>query len=205
MAVGVYLPDDTALRETADALAIAEQSGDPVAVGSALLARGITLVLRDGPESEAGYELLAKVRAMAAAHQTPLLWVSIVDIHTALRKAQQTDVDGAIELGRAALDNLVASGDMVFRGWATTTLVEFLLRRGNDGDIAEAQAAIDTLAAVPTDPGFVLHELPLLRMRALLARAHGDDDAYRDYRDRYRTMATELGFEGHMKWVEAMT
>ncbi|MGO9155941.1 hypothetical protein, partial [Mycobacterium sp.] len=71
-------------------------------------------------------------------------------------------------------------------------------------DIAEAQAAIDTLAAVPTDPGFVLHELPLLRMRALLARAHGDDDAYRDYRDRYRDMAKTLGFEGHIAWAEAM-
>ncbi|MGO8772623.1 ATP-binding protein [Mycobacterium sp.] len=204
MAVGVYLPDDTALRETADALAIAEQSGDPVAVGSALLARGITLVLRDGPESEAGYELLAKVRAMAAAHQTPLFWVSIVDIHTALRKAQQTDVDGAIELGRAALDNLVASGDMSFRGLATTVLVESLLLRGTHDDIAEAQAAIDTLAAVPTDPGFVLHELPLLRMRALLARAQGDDIAYRDLRDRYRGMAKALEFEGHIDWAEAM-
>jgi hypothetical protein len=28
--------------------------------------------------------------------------------------------------------------------------------------------------------------------------------AYRDYRDRYRAMATSLGFEGHMKWAEAM-
>ena len=77
--------------------------------------------------------------------------------------------------------------------------------RGADGDIAEAQAAIDTLAAVPTGPGYVMHELPLLRMRALLAQACGDEDGYRDYRDRYRTMATDLGFEGHMKWAEAMT
>ena len=67
------------------------------------------------------------------------------------------------------------------------------------------QAAIDTLAAVPTDPGFVMHELPLLRMRALLARAQGDEDGYRDYRDRYRTIATDLGFEGHMQWAEEMT
>ena len=50
-----------------------------------------------------------------------------------------------------------------------------------------------------------MHELPLLRMRALLAQAQGYNDAYRDYRDRYRTMATDLGFEGHMKWAEAMT
>jgi len=25
-----------------------------------------------------------------------------------------------------------------------------------------------------------------------------------DYRDRYRALATSLGFEGHMKWAEAM-
>ncbi len=25
-----------------------------------------------------------------------------------------------------------------------------------------------------------------------------------DYRDRYRKMADELGFEGHMAWAEAM-
>ena len=72
-----------------------------------------------------------------------------------------TDIDGAIELARAALDNLIASGEKGFRGVATTVLVESLLLRGADGDIAEAQAAIDRLAAVPTDPGYVLHELPL--------------------------------------------
>ena len=37
-----------------------------------------------------------------------------------------------------------------------------------------------------------------------LARAQGDDPAYRDYRDRYRAMATSLGFEGHIAWAEAM-
>jgi hypothetical protein len=40
---------------------------------------------------------------------------------------------------------------------------------------------------------------------ALLAKAHRDEAGYRDYRDRYRALATSLGFEGHMKWAEAMT
>jgi hypothetical protein len=43
-----------------------------------------------------------------------------------------------------------------------------------------------------------------LRLRALLAQAHGDETAYRDYRDRYRAMARSLGFEGHLEWAEAM-
>ncbi|MGO9523585.1 ATP-binding protein, partial [Mycobacterium sp.] len=205
IAYGAYLPDETALRETAEALSIAEQFGDPMSVACALTARGITLIHCDSPDSEVGHDLLAKVRALALAHQYPLVAVPLVDTYTARRMGRTTDIDGAIELARAALDNLIASGEKGFRGVATTVLVESLLLRGADGDIAEAQAAIDRLAAVPTDPGYVLHELPLVRMRALLARAHGDEDGYRDYRDRYRDMATTLGFEGHMKWAEAMT
>jgi hypothetical protein len=44
----------------------------------------------------------------------------------------------------------------------------------------------------------------LLRLRALLAHGHGDEAAYRDYRDRYRAKARSLGFEGHIAWAEAM-
>ena len=60
------------------------------------------------------------------------------------------------------------------------------------------------MAALPTEPGFVLPDIWLLRLRSLLARARGDETGYRDYRDRYRAMAASLGFEGHMKWAEAM-
>ena len=76
--------------------------------------------------------------------------------------------------------------------------MEALLARGAESDLRDAQAAIDRLDGVPTDPGFVLHDSRLLRLRALLARAQGDDP-YRDYRDRYRAMARSLGFEGHMR------
>ncbi len=44
----------------------------------------------------------------------------------------------------------------------------------------------------------------LLRLRTLLARAHGDEAASRDYRDRYRAMAKALGFEGQIAMAEAM-
>ena len=52
--------------------------------------------------------------------------------------------------------------------------------------------------------GLVIRDIWLLRLRALLARAHGDDAAYADFRDRYRDMAKTLGFEGHIAWAEAM-
>ena len=113
-------------------------------------------------------------------------------------------LDGSIDLSRAALEWDFASGDRVFGGPPTAVLVEALLRRGADTDLAEAQAAIDRLATVPTEPGFVLHDIFLLRLRALLARTRGDEAAYRDFRDRYRDMAKTLGFEGHIAWAEAM-
>jgi adenylate cyclase len=93
---------------------------------------------------------------------------------------------------------------MTSRAPAVTVLVESLLKRGADGDLAEAEAAVERLAAVPTDPGFVLHELPLLRLRALLARAHCDEAGYREFAERYREMANDLGFEGHMAIAATM-
>ena len=108
-------------------------------------------------------------------------------------------------MSRGILSHLFASGEMLFRGPATTVLVESLLRRGTETDLHEARAAIDQLASVPTEPGFVLYEVALQRLRALLARANGEEAAYNDYRDHYRALATSLGFEGHMKWAEAMT
>ena len=62
----------------------------------------------------------------------------------------------------------------------------------------------DRLANLAADDGSAMLEITLLRLRALLARARGDDIAYRDYRDRYRAMAESLGFEGHIAWAEAM-
>jgi len=70
--------------------------------------------------------------------------------------------------------------------------------------VAEAQAAIERLASVPADEGLVMRDIWLVRLRALLARAHGDEARYRELRDQYRQTAKTLGFEGHIDWAEAM-
>ena len=56
----------------------------------------------------------------------------------------------------------------------------------------------------PADEDRVIRDIWLLRLHALLARAHGDAAAYAELRDRYRDMATTLGLEGHIAWAEAM-
>jgi hypothetical protein len=129
----------------------------------------------------------------------------LVEVYAARERARRGDRDEAIPLLRAAADHLFREGQLL--GWgipATGVLVETLLDRGADGDVVEAEAAIERLAAAPADEGLVIRDIWLLRLRALLARAHGDDARYRDLRDRYRDMAKTLGFEGHIDWAEAM-
>ena len=79
-----------------------------------------------------------------------------------------------------------------------------MLERGAEGDLAEAQEAIDRLANWQTGNGSAMREITLLLLHALLARARGDDVAYRDLVSRYRAMAESLGFEGHIDWANAM-
>ncbi|HTQ16265.1 ATP-binding protein [Mycobacterium sp.] len=201
----VLLPDAAARQETAEMLEIAQQSRHDFTLAYARLFRGVTLVADDGPQRNDGYVLLAAAREAAVDGRFTRMAAPIVDTAVAREKARTGDLVGAIELSRAALDAQFASGHMMSYGPATAVLVEALLQEGTASDLQEAQAAIDRLAAVPTEPGFVLLDIWLLRLRALLARAHGDEAAYQDYRDRYRAMANSLGFEGHIAWAEAMS
>jgi adenylate cyclase len=62
---GVLLPDATAVRDTAEFLAMAEQFGDDLALEIARVVRGIVLVDQDGPQREADLDLLERVRGGA--------------------------------------------------------------------------------------------------------------------------------------------
>jgi adenylate cyclase len=201
---GLIAAGTTAERDTAEALAMAEQSGDDLALDLSRTARGVTLVYQDGPEPEAGLDLLAMIRERALNQRFSMTLLPITNICTARYKAQLGEIEGAIECSRAAVEQLFGDGLSIWSPPTVAVLVESLLGRGSDADVREARAAIHRLANLPTDPGYVLHEIWLLRLEALHALALGDEARYRRYRDRYRVRATSLGFEGHVKWAEAM-
>jgi adenylate cyclase len=169
----------------------------------AQLARGIALLSSDNADRASGFDLLAEARSAALDERFILTLVPIIDLQTTAQKARTKDLDGTIALTRNIIAEQFETGATLYLGAATTVLVQSLLRRGRGADLDDAQAAIDSLAAVPTDPGFV-HELPLLRMRALLARAREDDRGYRTCADRYLAMARALEFEGHLATARAM-
>jgi zinc-ribbon domain len=161
-----------------------------------------------------GTELLDNVRfchgcgsavaapGIRAEHQQ--VSVMFADVYSAREKARQGDREGAIPLIRAGVDRLF--GEEPLRGPgipATGVLVETLLEAGTESDLAEAEATIERLAAAPTEES-ALREVWLLRLRALLALARGEGVKYLGFLNRYRNMATLLGFEGHIAWAEAM-
>ncbi len=201
---GVWSPDEAAVQETAEMLEIAEQSGDNLALACAQFVHGVALATCDGSRREHAFTLLAAARKAALRERFTLGAAMIVNVFVANEKLRTDDLDGAIELLRATLEDEYATTDMLMCGATTAALVQALLRRGGRTDLREAQAAIDRLSAVPTEPGFVVYDLWLLPMRAAQARARGDEATYHDYRDRYRNMARSLGFQGHIAWAEAM-
>jgi adenylate cyclase len=201
---GVVLPDETTLRETAESLTIAEQSGEDVALGLARANRGVALVHGEGTSRAVGVALLWETRATAVQRRYSMTGIQTADIVLAQERAMSGDLNGAIEISRPTADHLFDEGGMAWAPVVTAVLAEALLQRGGIEDFEEARAAIDRLAAAAFEPGFVLRDVYLLRLQALLARSQGDDIAYRNFRDRYREMVTGLGFEGHMKYAEAM-
>ena len=203
---GVLRPDDSAVPEMEVALKVADRSGDDHALAIARMTLGLALAHRQtDADRDHGHELLAEVSDVFLRGGYLQGELPLVNVYVAREKARRGDRDAAITLMRAAVDHLFRQRQPLAWGIpATGVLVETLLDRGTDSDVAEAAAGIERLAAAPADDGLVIRDIWLLRLRALLARARGDAAAYTDLRDRYRDVAKTLEFEGHIAWAEAM-
>ena len=206
IAHGVLLADETALREIEEALQVAEASGDDISLGMVRYALALALMHRDSPaDRERGQEVLGQLRGMCLQKRYYLSEKPMLDLYAAREQATRGDPDSAIPVMRTVVDEVFNAGQLRYFDVATGILVEALLSRGAEADVQEAQAATDRLTGVSEGDGFVPRDILLLRLRALLAQAQGDDFSYRELKDRYREMATSLGFEGHIAMAEAMT
>ena len=201
---GVLRADDAAVGAIEEAVQTAEATSNDVAGQVVKYALGVALLLnRDAAaDRHRGLELVGHARD-TWNESAPFL-VPVAELWVARERARRGDRDAAIAVMRQAVNDLHQAARPFFGVWGTGVLVETLVERGAEGDLAEAQQAIDWLANLSADERWAVRDITLLRLRALLARANGDDTTYCDYRDRYRAMATELGFEGHIAWAEAM-
>ncbi|EHB46977.1 adenylate/guanylate cyclase [Mycolicibacterium rhodesiae JS60] len=203
---GALAADDRAMREIEDALRIAERSGDDMALVFARAIPGLALVHRHtDAERSSGQKLLEEGSDVILRRGHNLSELRLITAYVAREIARSGNRDVAIPLMRTAVDDLAHEGQLPSWGIpATGVLVETLLDRDAPGDVAEAEAAIERLAVAPADDGLIVRDTWLLRLRALLARARGDDVGYRGFASRYRAMAESHGFEGHIAWAEAM-
>ena len=204
IAYGVLRAHDSALRAIEEAVQTARKAGNDHALGLAEYALGVALLNQDAAvERHRGLELMVKIREWNHEHGPSM--IPVAELLASRERARCGDRDAAIAVMRKAVDDLHQAQRLPHGVWGTGVLVETLLERGADGDMAEAQEEIDRLANHPETAGWAVLEITLLRLRALLALARGDDVAYRNLVSRYREMAESLGFEGHIAWAEAMT
>lgn len=203
---GVLRPDVRAVREIEGALRIAERSGDNFALAFARLTLGVALVHRDTADDHGRGELLLnEVRELFRRQGRNLSELPIVNVYSARDRARRGERDDAIGELRAIVEHLVREGQLLTWGIpATAVLVETLLDRGADSDVAEAAAAVNAVAEARHDQELPVRDIWLLRMRAMLARSRGHTDEYAQLADRYLEMAVALGFEGHIVWAESM-
>jgi class 3 adenylate cyclase len=201
---GVLRADDSAVRAIEEAVQTAEKASNDLALRGAEYALGIGLLSRDAAaDRQRGLEIMVQARDTWLPERTPSL-VPVAEMLAARERARCGERDAAIAVMRKATDDLHRAGRPGWGVWATGVLVEALLERGAEGDLAEAQEVIDRLTDLRADQDSTMLDITLLRLRGLLARAQGDDDAYRDLVSRYRAMAESLGYEGHIAWAEAM-
>lgn len=201
---GAVLPTADDVAQAAESLDVAQRSGDNAALAYALVNRATTLIHCSDESAGAGFEFLTRAREMLVDEKLIVAIRRMTDIEIACQYARSGDLDGAIDLADRIVDAQFEAGTMIFRAPATTALVEALLSRGGPDDIDAAQRAVDRLAAVVTEPDFVLHEIPVLRLRALLARARGDQTGYRQFLHGFRARAAQAGFEGYLAQADAM-
>jgi hypothetical protein len=202
---GVLVADDSAVHELDEALQMAERSGDDTELGLIKYVLGIALGTRDdAADHQRGIELFAQVREMCVQQRFYQSELPAFELHAARDSVLRGDCESAVPVIRRVLNEFLEAGQLAYGAVGTTFLVEALLGCGTEGDVAEAQGAIDRASKLPPDQSLVLRDVWLLRLRALVARARGDDDAYRELANRYGAVAKSLGFEGHIAMAAAM-
>jgi class 3 adenylate cyclase len=203
---GVLRCDGAEVRVIEETLQIAEDTSNDTALSVLKYFLGGVLLTRDdAADRHRGLELMMQARHILLRKQIGLQMIPLVEVWIAREEARRGDPDAAIPVMRNAVDEQHQAGHLPYDVWGTGLLVETLLERGAEDDLAEAREAIDRLANLPAYQGTAMETITLLRLRALLTRARGDDLAYRDYRNRYRALAAQLGYEGHLAWAEEMT
>jgi class 3 adenylate cyclase len=197
---GVFLADDTVLREIEAALKSVERSSDDMALFLLRLTFAIALIYH-GADRSRGYELMRSLRETSIKERFAMNMLPVAETYLARERAEQGEEDLAIGQWRSLAEEMDRAGHYNNIDIPLIYTAQQLMSRG---DYDEAACEIERLMSLAADHQWASREIAALQLRAELALARGDETAYRELRDRYRAMANGLGFEGHMKWAAGL-
>jgi adenylate cyclase len=197
---GVFLADESVLREIESALNLVERSSDDLALVLLRMTYALALI-HHGADPKRGYDGLRSLRETCIKERFALNVVPLFDTYLALELAQQGEKDMAIQQWRAIAEEMHCAGRLSNIDLPFVFMAEQMLSRG---EYDEAASEIERLESVAADREWDSREITALRLRVLLAQARGDESLYPRLRDQYREMANDLGFEGHMAWADTL-
>ena len=137
---GVLRADDSAVRAIEEAVQTAEGTSNDTALGLVKYTLGVAMLSRDAAaDRHRGLELMVQVHDIWVRERA-LFLVPVTELWVARERARRGDRDAAIPVMRKAVDEMHQAGRLFYGVWGTGVLVETLLERGAEGDLAEAQA-----------------------------------------------------------------
>lgn len=201
---GVLYADDFLVGTIEETVQTVQRGSNDFAVVGAEFTLALALLYRDSAaDRRRGMELMVRARDVFLPEHAPSL-VPSAELWASREMFRCGEDDAAIARMREAVDDLYRAGRLGWSVLGTCVLVETLLERGDESDLTEAQRAINRLGDMQAEDDSAMLAITLLRLRALLSRAYGNEAVYRDLVNRYRRLAESLGFEGHLAWADQM-
>ena len=173
-AVGLEPPTASALDDAREALRRAEAYGDNFATACALWACGTVLLRLDRSSEKTAVEYLKSARDIITKHRTVVVALAPIEADLALVAARAGDVDGAIDTMRTVIGRQMENFDVTFMGVTFPALIQLLVERGHDDDLAEADMMVAGLEAQAAQLKLPAMQLCAAFCRTVIARTDED-------------------------------
>ena len=139
MQYGVLRADDSTLRAIEKDVQTAEATSNDTALSLAEYTLGVALLNRDtAADRRRGVEVMMQTRDIML-HERALFMLPVIELCAASEQASRGERDAAIPVMRRAVDELRQAGRIGYGVWDISLLVETLLERGAEADVAEAR------------------------------------------------------------------
>ncbi|UXA09832.1 AAA family ATPase [Mycobacterium sp. SMC-8] len=200
-AMGLHVARDL-VDEMSDALERAESFGDRFGIIAAQWTYGTLLLCTDPARRGEAVGLLDRARNGILTDKIQNFAMALIEPQLALEWARQGRGEEAIEVlrGRVALHRRDAA--LFHYPGPAEALCELLIARGRPGDLQEADDLLDFWAE--HTPGTAAMDLWTLRVRALLAAAHGLSQDHRALCRSYLVACETIAADGRLDEARRM-